>query len=272
MNNPAGWTPPPSTVDGVRVGGVLDPAVPSGPLPSAWRRRKLDYALVQPANRRKLKVIVVGTGLAGAGVGAALGELGYEVECFTYHDAPRRAHSVAAQGGVNAAREGALDSDSLERFARSFAEKDAEGVFRYEPPAEAPEPEGARPPEEWFDTSTDPEIAQTVAAAEAAARTSVDSDEPGRRRRETPAPKPGVFDMVPESEGGSAGGSESGRPGEDGGRQALPQQQPGPQHYRPEGGQQGQQQPQRQMPPRPQPPQQQDPRAWGPHGQDGPGM
>ena len=162
--------------------------------------------------------------------------------------------------------------DSLERFARSFAEKDAEGVFRYEPPAEAPEPEGARPPEEWFDTSTDPEIAQTVAAAEAAARTSVDSDEPGRRRRETPAPKPGVFDMVPESEGGSAGGSESGRPGEDGGRQALPQQQPGPQHYRPEGGQQGQQQPQRQMPPRPQPPQQQDPRAWGPHGQDGPGM
>ncbi len=116
MTGPAGWTPPPSNVAGVRMGGVLDPDVPTGPPESAWRRRKFDYQLVNPANRRKLKVIVVGTGLAGAGVGAALGELGYEVECFTYHDAPRRAHSVAAQGGVNAAREGALDNDSLERF------------------------------------------------------------------------------------------------------------------------------------------------------------
>ncbi|MDO5740384.1 MAG: fumarate reductase/succinate dehydrogenase flavoprotein subunit [Ornithinimicrobium sp.] len=116
MNIPAGWAPPPTAVAGAQVGGVLDPAVPGGPLASAWRRRKLEYQLVNPANRRKLKVIVVGTGLAGAGVGAALGELGYEVECFTYHDAPRRAHSVAAQGGVNAAREGALDNDSLERF------------------------------------------------------------------------------------------------------------------------------------------------------------
>ncbi len=112
------WTAPPCTVDRTRVGGVLAPGVPEGPLATAWRRRKLGYRLVNPANRRRLKVIVVGTGLAGSGVGAALGELGYEVEAFTYHDSPRRAHSVAAQGGINAAREGSVDNDSLQRFVK----------------------------------------------------------------------------------------------------------------------------------------------------------
>ena len=114
MSGHRSW--PPSGVDGVGVGGVLDPHVPEGPNDSAWRRRKLDYHLVNPANRRKFKIIVVGTGLAGSGAAAALGELGYEVECFTFHDAPRRAHSVAAQGGINAAREGTADNDSLQRF------------------------------------------------------------------------------------------------------------------------------------------------------------
>lgn len=112
----ASWSPPATRVDGVSVGGLLDPHAPEGPHDTAWHRRKLDYALVNPANRRKFKVIVVGTGLAGAGAAAALGELGYEVECFTFHDAPRRAHSVAAQGGINAARENTADNDSLHRF------------------------------------------------------------------------------------------------------------------------------------------------------------
>ena len=110
------WKAPTSGVDGVRVGGILDPHTPDGPPETAWQRRKLDYQLVNPSNRRKFKVIVVGTGLAGSGVAASLGELGYEVECFTFHDAPRRAHSVAAQGGVNAARDNTADNDSLERF------------------------------------------------------------------------------------------------------------------------------------------------------------
>lgn len=94
----------------------LDPHVPAGDPLTAWERRRDSYRLVNPANRRGYTVIVVGTGLAGAGAAAALGELGYRVECFTFHDAPRRAHSVAAQGGINAARADALDGDSLRRF------------------------------------------------------------------------------------------------------------------------------------------------------------
>ena len=110
------WKAPGSGVDGVRIGGILDAHTPEGPAETAWERRKLDYELVNPSNRRKFKVIVVGTGLAGSGVAASLGELGYEVECFTFHDAPRRAHSVAAQGGINAARNNTADNDSLARF------------------------------------------------------------------------------------------------------------------------------------------------------------
>lgn len=118
MTAAARWTAPPSAVDGVEVGHALDGNVPDGPPQTAWQRRKFDYTLVNPANRRKLKVIVVGTGLAGSGAAASLGELGYEVESFTYHDAPRRAHSVAAQGGVNAARARSVDNDSIERFVK----------------------------------------------------------------------------------------------------------------------------------------------------------
>lgn len=101
-----------------RVGAPVDGGVPEGDPALAWSRRTLDYRLVSPLNRRKFTVIVVGTGLAGAGCAAALGELGYHVESFTFHDAPRRAHSVAAQGGINAARARKVDNDSIARFVK----------------------------------------------------------------------------------------------------------------------------------------------------------
>ncbi|HAG64003.1 MAG TPA: fumarate reductase/succinate dehydrogenase flavoprotein subunit [Kocuria sp.] len=88
------------------------------PASQIWADRRLHYRLVSPLNRRKFTVIVVGTGLAGAGAAAALGELGYNVESFTFHDAPRRAHSVAAQGGINAARARTVDNDSVARFVK----------------------------------------------------------------------------------------------------------------------------------------------------------
>lgn len=101
-----------------RAGSALSGGVPAGDPATAWERRLLEYRLVSPLNRRKFTVIVVGTGLAGAGCAAALGELGYHVECFTFHDAPRRAHSVAAQGGINAARGRKVDNDSVARFVK----------------------------------------------------------------------------------------------------------------------------------------------------------
>ena len=100
------------------VGENLDARLPDCPPEQAWARRRDEYRLVNPANRRKLTVIVVGTGLAGAGAAATLGRLGYRVECFSLHDAPRRAHSVAAQGGINAARARKVDGDSLARFVK----------------------------------------------------------------------------------------------------------------------------------------------------------
>lgn len=106
-------------LDSLRIiGEALDGNVPTGPSAQAWDDRRLHYDLVSPNNRRRFTVIVVGTGLAGAGAAAALGELGYDVESFTYHDAPRRAHSVAAQGGINAARARKVDNDSVERFVK----------------------------------------------------------------------------------------------------------------------------------------------------------
>lgn len=95
---------------------VLDAHLPDGDPMTAWDRRRAEYRLVNPANRKKMKIIVVGTGLAGSGAGAALGELGYDVDIFTFHDSPRRAHSVAAQGGINAARARKVDGDSIARF------------------------------------------------------------------------------------------------------------------------------------------------------------
>ncbi len=90
----------------------LNPGIPEGPLAEKWDNHKFNVKLVNPANKRKFKVIVVGTGLAGASAAATLGELGYEVTAFTFHDSPRRAHSIAAQGGINASKNYQNDGDS----------------------------------------------------------------------------------------------------------------------------------------------------------------
>ncbi|MDP2321889.1 MAG: fumarate reductase/succinate dehydrogenase flavoprotein subunit [Acidobacteriota bacterium] len=95
---------------------ILDSKTPSGPIGDKWDRRKFENKLVNPANRRKFQVIVVGTGLAGASAAASLGELGYPVKVFGIHDSPRRAHSIAAQGGINAAKNYRNDGDSIYRL------------------------------------------------------------------------------------------------------------------------------------------------------------
>ena len=94
----------------------LDAKIPSGPMADKWEQHKFDSKLVNPANKRKFTVIVVGTGLAGASAAATLAELGYNVQAFTYHDSPRRAHSIAAQGGINAAKNYQNDGDSVYRL------------------------------------------------------------------------------------------------------------------------------------------------------------
>lgn len=94
----------------------LDAKTPSGPLNLKWSRYKEQCKLVNPANKRKFSVIVVGTGLAGASAAASLGELGYKVTCFCYQDTARRAHSIAAQGGINAAKNYPNDGDSVQRL------------------------------------------------------------------------------------------------------------------------------------------------------------
>ncbi len=114
-NQPAGQFPPVRIPHG-SAGSRLDANIPPGDPETAWARRQDEYRLISPANRRKMTVVVVGTGLAGGAAAAALGELGYNVEVITYHDAPRRAHSVAAQGGINAARAERVDGDSVRRF------------------------------------------------------------------------------------------------------------------------------------------------------------
>jgi succinate dehydrogenase / fumarate reductase, flavoprotein subunit len=94
----------------------LDAKIPSGPIAEKWTRHQFDMKLVNPANKRKYSVIVVGSGLAGGAAAATMGELGYNVQCFTFHDSPRRAHSIAAQGGINAAKNYQGDGDSIHRL------------------------------------------------------------------------------------------------------------------------------------------------------------
>jgi len=96
--------------------GELDGRIPEGPLADKWDNHRFHEKLVAPANRRRFDVIVVGTGLAGAAAAATLGELGYRVKVFTFHDSPRRAHSIAAQGGINAAKNYKNDGDSIDRL------------------------------------------------------------------------------------------------------------------------------------------------------------
>ncbi len=95
---------------------AIDSRVPTGPIEQAWEKTKFDLKLVNPANKRKHTVIVVGSGLAGASASATLGELGYNVKCFCFQDSPRRAHSIAAQGGINAAKNYQNDGDSIYRL------------------------------------------------------------------------------------------------------------------------------------------------------------
>ncbi len=95
---------------------TLDSKIPSGPLADKWRKHKTDIKLVNPANKRKYHVVVVGAGLAGASSAASLADLGYQVTCIVFHDSPRRAHSIAAQGGINAAKNYQNDGDSVYRL------------------------------------------------------------------------------------------------------------------------------------------------------------
>src|SRR5713226_2543452 len=94
----------------------LRSAIPSGPIERKWEKHRFDMRLVNPANKRKYELIVVGSGLAGGSAAATLGELGYNVKCFCYQDSPRRAHSIAAQGGINAAKNYPNDGDSVWRL------------------------------------------------------------------------------------------------------------------------------------------------------------
>src|ERR671916_1054240 len=94
----------------------LNARVPSGPIQGKWERHRFEMKLVNPANKRRHSVLVVGSGLAGASAAATLSELGYKVKCFCFQDSPRRAHSIAAQGGINAAKNYQNDGDSIYRL------------------------------------------------------------------------------------------------------------------------------------------------------------
>src|SRR5437870_10292279 len=105
----------------------LKSRIPSGPIENRWDRHRFEMKLVNPANKRKHGIIVVGSGLAGASASASLAELGYNVECFCFQDSPRRAHSIAAQGGINAAKNYQNDGDSVYRL---FYDTGKGGDFR----------------------------------------------------------------------------------------------------------------------------------------------
>jgi succinate dehydrogenase / fumarate reductase flavoprotein subunit len=94
----------------------LESNIPSGPIEQKWDKHRAEVKLVNPANKRKYRILVVGSGLAGASAASTLAELGYNVDCFTFHDSPRRAHSIAAQGGINAAKNYQNDGDSIYRL------------------------------------------------------------------------------------------------------------------------------------------------------------
>src|SRR5215217_4556457 len=106
---------------------TLDAKVPSGPLETKWDRHRFGEKLISPNNKRRLNILVVGSGLAGASAASTLAQLGYQVDCFCVQDSPRRAHSIAAQGGINAAKNYQDDGDSV---ARLFYDAIKGGDFR----------------------------------------------------------------------------------------------------------------------------------------------
>ncbi|MFY8217170.1 MAG: FAD-binding protein, partial [Chthoniobacterales bacterium] len=95
---------------------TLDAKIPAGPIDKKWTNFKNNAKLISPGNKRKFEIIIVGSGLAGAAAAATLGEQGYNIKCFCYQDSPRRAHSIAAQGGINAAKNYQNDGDSVYRL------------------------------------------------------------------------------------------------------------------------------------------------------------
>ncbi|HWW85248.1 MAG TPA: FAD-binding protein, partial [Vicinamibacterales bacterium] len=114
--NPSKTADPLAVSASTTVEPLLDAQIPSGPIAAKWDRHKFEMKLVNPANKRRYSLIVVGTGLAGASAAASLGELGYNVSSFCIQDSPRRAHSIAAQGGINAAKNYQNDGDSVYRL------------------------------------------------------------------------------------------------------------------------------------------------------------
>ena len=115
----AAFSAPESAVPGVAIGSVLKDNAPHAvSQDQQWQYAKEHFGMVSPLNRSKFTILIVGTGLAGGAAAAALGELGYDVKVFTYHDSPRRAHSIAAQGGVNSSRGKKLDNDSTYLHAK----------------------------------------------------------------------------------------------------------------------------------------------------------
>jgi succinate dehydrogenase / fumarate reductase, flavoprotein subunit len=122
---------PPAVDVGRRAPGgreiVLDAKIPAGPIEQKWEKHQFEMKLVNPANKRKFTILIVGSGLAGASAAASLAELGYHVKCFCYQDSPRRAHSIAAQGGINAAKNYRNDGDSVYRL---FYDTVKGGYFR----------------------------------------------------------------------------------------------------------------------------------------------
>src|SRR4028118_2409444 len=103
-------------IEAAQAEGVLDAKIPAGALETKWSRHKSNIRLVNPANKRKYDVIVVGAGLAGASAAATLSELGYKVKCFVYHDSPRRAHSAARPGRAQRGANRNHDGDSVQRL------------------------------------------------------------------------------------------------------------------------------------------------------------
>ena len=102
----------------------LDAKIPEGPIQEKWSRYRNKLKLVNPSNKRKFRVIVVGSGLAGASAAATMSELGYAVDCFCFQDSPRRAHSIAAQGGIN-------DQPANEQLCRQSSDRLRHGIFHY---------------------------------------------------------------------------------------------------------------------------------------------
>src|SRR5260370_596616 len=114
---------------------TLNSKVPSGPLESKWRKHRNESKLVSPNNKRKFDILVVGSGLAGASTAASLAEVGYNVKCFCFQDSPRRAHSIAAQGGINAAKNYQNDSDSVFRLLLTVKWRSMRVPRWFSPPA-----------------------------------------------------------------------------------------------------------------------------------------